>query len=910
MLACAFSVIPVSAGKIEFSDVTEDRWSYGSINYAVENGYMQGVGGGKFDPTGSLTRAMVATVLWRREGSPKPTAPSGFSDVPAGAWYADAVAWAKETGVVNGMTATTFSPNGYITREQLAAMLFRFSSTAPVSVPERADLTPFSDDEKTSGWAKESLEWAVEAGLINGTDGNRLLPSGNATREQFASIIERYDSTFNLSYNRPVLRSHYTEKDYPLVTDADFYVSPAGSDENDGSFARPFRTWEKARDAVRSLDRTGRTGITVAFMAGNYGPLSIEFGEEDSGTPGCPVTYCKYGDGPVVFDNGATLSADDFEPIGEEERAAFNDRYADNIRKVDLNKFFSEIPDYSEFMLFSEQTVMTAARFPNRYADGSDNLLTSGETNDQRSLRITAGVLARRIATYSDEAIAEMRVYGYIVSGYRKDTFRAESFDRENEILYIKDWNTHQYGPMRSGWRGADGEGIKMCVTNVARELDFADEYWIDRETGTLYVYDPRGEYRIPMGYGEKKIRGSGHDVVTGYDQTPEYLMIDLENTGYITFRGFSFENAADGIMFGYRTSGIKIDECLFSCSTGPNQTLFLFSFDNAPLALTVTDSEFDLSAGSAVWIEDVADGPERYTNRSDALIDNCLFSRANLTYDVEGAVDMYKCSGGTVSHCRFENCSRCGVMYQGSFDILIEYNDFDSVMTNSEDGGVTRTWGNMDGNCVIRYNYYNSITESQGVGRLAQYSDDGDCGTEIYSNLLYYGGDIVFAGAGRDNVFRDNAVVGSGKVSVQSMTAAIKEAGDEARSSWPIYIHLARWDKILGYIATVDGYAEELEARRPGATSLTFDFNDPWVLDFVFAPVTAITGNVYFNETGETDGRFNLLDDARDYCTLDGNVGYTFGENPIFVNPTVGDYRVRADSGFTDFHFELIGRY
>ena len=248
--------------------------------------------------------------------------------------------------------------------------------------------------------------------------------------------------------------------------------------------------------------------------------------------------------------------------------------------------------------------------------------------------------------------------------------------------------------------------------------------------------------------------------------------------------------------------------------------------------------------------------------------------------------------------------------MYQNSFDILIEYNDFDSVMTNSEDGGVTRTWGNMDGNCVIRCNYYNTIAASQGVGRLAQYSDDGDCGTEIYSNLLYNGGDIVFAGAGRDNVFRDNAVVGNGRVIVQSMTEAIKEVGDDARYSWPIYVHLARWNRILEYIATVDGYAEELEARRPGATSFTFDFNDPWRLDFAFAPVTTITGNAYFNEKGGTEDRFLLLGDAADYCTVDGNVGYSFGENPIFINPTVGDYRVRADSGFTDFHFELIGRY
>ena len=142
MLAGAIAAaIPAGAAKIVFSDVGADRWSAASIGYAVENGYMNGVGGGLFDPEGPLTRAMVATVLWRREGSPAPSAPSGFDDVLTGEWYTDAVAWAKETGVVKGITETTFCPDEYITREQLVTMLFRFSSNAPVSVPERADLT-------------------------------------------------------------------------------------------------------------------------------------------------------------------------------------------------------------------------------------------------------------------------------------------------------------------------------------------------------------------------------------------------------------------------------------------------------------------------------------------------------------------------------------------------------------------------------------------------------------------------------------------------------------------------------------------------------------------------------------------------------------------------------------------------
>ncbi|MBR3416005.1 MAG: S-layer homology domain-containing protein, partial [Clostridia bacterium] len=188
MLSVSFiAAIPVSAAA-GFSDVEDGRWSASSIKYAVSKGYMNGVGDGLFDPEGSLTRAMVATVLWRRENSPEPSAPSGFDDVPSEEWYTDAVAWARNAGVVKGLTETTFGPDEYITREQLATMLFRFSSSAPVSVPERADLEPFADDEKVSDWATEPLEWAVESNLIKGTDGNRLAPDGRATREQFAAV--------------------------------------------------------------------------------------------------------------------------------------------------------------------------------------------------------------------------------------------------------------------------------------------------------------------------------------------------------------------------------------------------------------------------------------------------------------------------------------------------------------------------------------------------------------------------------------------------------------------------------------------------------------------------------------------------------------------------------------------------
>ncbi|MBQ3900613.1 MAG: S-layer homology domain-containing protein, partial [Clostridia bacterium] len=130
------AAVPAAAGA--FTDVKETRWSYGAIVYALDKGYMDGTAPGIFSPAAPLTRAMVATVLWRRENAPAPAGDSGFSDVPAGKWYSKAVAWAKENGIVNGVTETEFKPNDNITREQLATMLFRFSDRAPVSVPERA----------------------------------------------------------------------------------------------------------------------------------------------------------------------------------------------------------------------------------------------------------------------------------------------------------------------------------------------------------------------------------------------------------------------------------------------------------------------------------------------------------------------------------------------------------------------------------------------------------------------------------------------------------------------------------------------------------------------------------------------------------------------------------------------------
>ena len=194
LVMIAAAVFYVSAEGVIFTDVSADRWSREFIDYSVDKGYLNGVGGGRFDPTGTTTRAMVVTVLWRMEGSPETQYRPDFRDVPGNTWYSSPVIWAKDSGIVLGVSETEFSPNGKITREQLSTMLYRYSGVKGYGVTGRAALDGFTDRSKISDWAISPLSWAVGSGLINGVTEKTVEPRGNATREQLATMLMRFDS--------------------------------------------------------------------------------------------------------------------------------------------------------------------------------------------------------------------------------------------------------------------------------------------------------------------------------------------------------------------------------------------------------------------------------------------------------------------------------------------------------------------------------------------------------------------------------------------------------------------------------------------------------------------------------------------------------------------------------------------
>ena len=176
---------------LPFTDVMEGDWFYDAVVYAYETGLMDGVGDNLFAPNSQTTRAQLVTILHRLAGEPEPGGDSGFSDVAAGTWYTDAVAWAAENGIVNGTTDTTFAPGEDITREQLVTVLYRYAESKGYDVSASADLSGYPDAGQVQDYAQPAMAWAVAEGIVEGVDGT-LNPTGDATRAQIATILMRF----------------------------------------------------------------------------------------------------------------------------------------------------------------------------------------------------------------------------------------------------------------------------------------------------------------------------------------------------------------------------------------------------------------------------------------------------------------------------------------------------------------------------------------------------------------------------------------------------------------------------------------------------------------------------------------------------------------------------------------------
>ena len=194
-LCLVCSLLPgtaLAAGENPFTDVPASHWAHDDITYVYENDLMNGTDGSLFSPESTTTRAQVVTVLYRLAGQPAADWANPFWDVPASAWFHDAVTWAWESGITGGVSSTHFGAGNAVTREQLATFLYRYAQDQGYDTSARADLSGYSDAGLVSSYATEALSWANATGLITGTTATTLSPQGSATRAQVATILSRF----------------------------------------------------------------------------------------------------------------------------------------------------------------------------------------------------------------------------------------------------------------------------------------------------------------------------------------------------------------------------------------------------------------------------------------------------------------------------------------------------------------------------------------------------------------------------------------------------------------------------------------------------------------------------------------------------------------------------------------------
>ena len=175
-----------------FVDVAEGDWFYDAVVYAYQNELMDGVGGNRFAPNSETTRAQLVTILYRLEGQPAVSGDLPFTDVESGTWYTDAILWAAQNNIVNGVSDTEFAPGDDLTRQQLVTILYRYAEAKGYDVSASADLSGYPDADQVQAYAQPAMAWAVAENIIQGMEDGTLKPAGNASRAQIATILMRF----------------------------------------------------------------------------------------------------------------------------------------------------------------------------------------------------------------------------------------------------------------------------------------------------------------------------------------------------------------------------------------------------------------------------------------------------------------------------------------------------------------------------------------------------------------------------------------------------------------------------------------------------------------------------------------------------------------------------------------------
>ena len=268
LMIFTFSAVPVTAAV--FSDVPEGIWYEDAVNYTLDNGLMKGTSDRTFSPEEELTRAMVVTVLYRMADSPAVNNETHFTDIPNDAWYKNAVIWAAEQNIANGITYTQFGPDIAITREEIVTLFYRYALWDDLPNDNRADLKTYEDCGEISGYAANAFRWSVGIHLINGITETTLAPKNFATRAQFAVLLQRFGSWTEEQRPDPskvsdeIYFSEYFEPVLRFIVASDIHIHDSGSDAREQRLANMFAS------AYQYARTQKYTTVDGAFFAGDF----------------------------------------------------------------------------------------------------------------------------------------------------------------------------------------------------------------------------------------------------------------------------------------------------------------------------------------------------------------------------------------------------------------------------------------------------------------------------------------------------------------------------------------------------------------------------------------------------------------------------------------------------------------
>ena len=716
------------------------------------------------------------------------------------------------------------------------------------------------------------MKWATSVGLINGTgNGSTLSPTGLATREQFAAIIHRFDTTdfeYELVYAQPKALSTYTEQPYPLVDDADLYVAVDGNDQNPGTFEKPLATFDAARLKVRELKATAKDEIVVAFKAGNYGVLdNVTFTEEDAGTAEVPIKYCKYGDGEVIFRNGVYIEEDEFTLVEGEEAEMFKPEAQPFIYKVNLSGRVEKFTNSTR--LFSETGVVDEAREPNgRFYS---NVTTTVDPYASIQLQNYLPGIVEEFSSYEG-----LKVNGFLRTGWLVDCFPVLSYDKDTAILTFDFENAgfengYSLDEFELMFEGRTDDLIYF--SNLPEFVDIANEYWFDNKTSTLYVFRAKGDYAIDGG--------------------SEFLTFN-KGADHITICGMEFNTtSSDGIVV--MSNYFTLDLCKIGNIGGHAA---INADKGAVHDFTVTNSEFYNFVDTGIFLTADVDlmGFEKSNNR----IENNYFHDFTLPMYFSSAIEICKDVGAYIGHNEFYNGSHGGIRYNDCIDIIIEYNVFNEMMTRTQDFGAVYTWCSAafrDNH--IRYNIFNNCHF------IAIYLDNNTMGQHVYGNIFFDSADITQNGGCRGNFIHDNIQINTGGISCgYGIYGYIVDGNPEEAIKDSMYT------EIVGHRPKEGSeYYEAWYARWPDMYDFNMDPDKVGDLDCLFTIVTYMENNVKFTARGT---EFSINEMTAMFGIEKNNVGYSTSENPFFANPGAGDYTIvkNADNFTNPIDFANIGRY